>query len=87
MASAEKLVLACCFLISRSFGCGLESFSPLEETVPAVTDKMIQVHLPAITNKWVTLAGEERATQSIMFLSGVSTKLFEQGDERQSTAL
>ena len=58
-----------------NFGSGLESFSPVEEAVPAVTDKMIKVQLPALTNKWVMLAGEERATQSIMLLSGVSTEV------------
>lgn len=68
-------IIACCFWIPRSFGRGFELFCPLEETVPTVTDKMIKVHPPAFTNKWVTLAGEERATQSVMLLVDVSTEV------------
>jgi len=37
------------------------------------TEKVIEVHLPAITNKW-TKRGEERASQSIILLSGVSSE-------------
>ena len=36
------------------------------------TEKVIRVTLPAITNKWVK-RGEERASQSVMLLSGVSS--------------
>jgi hypothetical protein len=37
------------------------------------TEKLIEVNLPAITNKWVK-RGEDPASQSIMMLSGVSAE-------------
>lgn len=44
----------------------------LEETLKVnETTKTIRVHVPAITNTWVK-RGEERASQSVMLLSGVS---------------
>jgi hypothetical protein len=50
-------------------------FSPLSKEPIQVggTEKVIQVHLPAISNKW-EFKGEERVSQSVMMLSGVTTE-------------
>jgi len=44
----------------------------VDEPVDANTEKVVRVQVPAISNKWVK-RGEERCSQTIMLLSGVSS--------------
>jgi len=44
----------------------------IDEAADANTEKVVRVQLPAVSNKWVK-RGEERCSQTIMLMSGVSS--------------